>query len=141
MSETTTDDPPTAVKCRGLIYVVDDEPMLLELAMVILEAEGYAVKVFRDPEVALQTFAAMRPRPDVLITDYRLPDGRTAEDVVRLTTAAFETPLPLIVVTGEMRVPGDAWLGSGKILRKPVSPTTLAAEIAAACVAARSAAG
>ena len=28
------------------------------------------------------------------------PDGRTAEDVVRLTTEAFDTPLPLIVVTG-----------------------------------------
>ena len=57
------------------------------------------------------------------------------------TTAAFEAPLPLLVLTGEMHVRGHSWLGAGKILRKPVSPTALASEIAAACVAARGATG
>jgi CheY-like chemotaxis protein len=55
-----------------LIYVVDDEPMLLELASAILEPEGYRIKVFRDPEVALQTYASATERPDLLITDYAM---------------------------------------------------------------------
>ncbi len=56
----------------ALIYVVDDEPMLLELAAAILEPQGYQVTSFRDPEVALQTYAAANPRPDLLITDYAM---------------------------------------------------------------------
>ena len=69
--------------------------------------------------------------PDVLITDYRLPEGRTAEDVVRVTSAAFERALPLIIVTGEMGSFDGRWLGGGRVLRKPVSPEALVAAIAA----------
>ncbi len=55
-----------------LIYVVDDEPMLLELATVILEPHGYHLKTFRDPEQALESFIAAKPRPKLLITDYAM---------------------------------------------------------------------
>jgi CheY-like chemotaxis protein len=51
---------------------VDDEPMLLELAAAILDMHGYRTQQFRDPEVALQTYAAANPRPDLLITDYAM---------------------------------------------------------------------
>src|SRR5437879_12892523 len=57
---------------KALIYVVDDEPMLLELAAVILEPLGYLVKTFRDPQSALQAFTAARPRPVLLITDFAM---------------------------------------------------------------------
>jgi CheY-like chemotaxis protein len=56
----------------ALIYVVDDEPMLLELATVILEPEGYQIQSFRDPELAVQAFTAAKPRPALLITDYAM---------------------------------------------------------------------
>jgi CheY-like chemotaxis protein len=59
-------------KKAPLIYVVDDEPMLLELAVVILEPHGYSLKTFRDPDLALQTFIAADPKPDLLITDYAM---------------------------------------------------------------------
>jgi CheY-like chemotaxis protein len=71
MSETKPNQKPP--KNSGpLVYVVDDEPMLLELATVILEPQGYRVKSFRDPEIALQTFGASKPRPDLLVTDYAM---------------------------------------------------------------------
>ncbi len=57
---------------KHLIYVVDDEAMLLELACVILEPLGYDVQTFRDPEAALRNFTAARPRPSLLITDYAM---------------------------------------------------------------------
>ena len=43
---------------EALIYVVDDEPMLLELASVILEPLGYTIETFRAPESALRAFTA-----------------------------------------------------------------------------------
>jgi CheY-like chemotaxis protein len=57
---------------KPLIFVVDDEPMLLELASVILEPLGYSLKTFRDPDSAVQTFAAAAPPPALIITDYAM---------------------------------------------------------------------
>ena len=56
----------------GLIYVVDDEAMLLELATIILEPRGYTIQTFRDPNSALAAFTAAQPRPILLITDYAM---------------------------------------------------------------------
>jgi CheY-like chemotaxis protein len=57
---------------KDLIFVVDDEPMLLELAVVVLEPAGYLVKTFRDPKAALAAFKEAEPRPALLITDYAM---------------------------------------------------------------------
>jgi len=56
----------------ALIYVVDDEPMLLELASVILEPLGYTIETFRAPETALRAFTAADPPPALVITDYAM---------------------------------------------------------------------
>lgn len=57
---------------KGLIYIVDDEPMLLEMASVILEPLGYQLRTFRDPEAALKAFVSARPRPTLVVTDYAM---------------------------------------------------------------------
>jgi len=56
----------------ALIYVVDDEPMLLELASVILEPLGYTIESFRAPELALRAFKRAQPQPELIITDYAM---------------------------------------------------------------------
>jgi len=56
----------------GVIYVVDDEPMLLELAAVILEPLGYTIKTFRNPEAAVRAFTSAQPQPALIITDYAM---------------------------------------------------------------------
>jgi CheY-like chemotaxis protein len=70
MSEPVVSDVDSGV--QQLIYVVDDEPMLLELASVILAPLGYKIRTFRDPESALAAFTAARPRPVLIITDYSM---------------------------------------------------------------------
>ena len=57
---------------NNLIYVVDDEPMLLELASVILQPLGYTVKTFHDATSALEAFQAAKPFPVLVITDYSM---------------------------------------------------------------------
>jgi len=59
-------------RSAGLLYVVDDEPMLLELASVILLPLGYEVKTFRNPATALESYTQAQPKPDILITDYAM---------------------------------------------------------------------
>ena len=55
-----------------LIYLVDDEPMLLELGSAILKPLGYRVETFRSPETALHAFELAEPRPAVVVTDYAM---------------------------------------------------------------------
>ena len=57
---------------RTLVFVVDDEPMLLELASAILEPCGYRIQTFCDPGVALQAFKAAAPPPALIITDFAM---------------------------------------------------------------------
>jgi CheY-like chemotaxis protein len=57
---------------RPLIFVVDDEPMLLELNTVILEPLGYRVFTFLDPVAAVRAFLLSDPRPALVITDYAM---------------------------------------------------------------------
>jgi len=52
------------------IFVVDDEPILLDLATTILQPLGFRVQTFRDPKKALEEFPSARPA--VLVTDYAM---------------------------------------------------------------------
>jgi CheY-like chemotaxis protein len=54
------------------IFVVDDEPILLDLALTILEPLGYHVQTFRDPKAALKAFSTAKP--SVVVTDYAMGD-------------------------------------------------------------------
>lgn len=63
---------PSREGARTLIYLVDDEPMLLELTKLILAPLGYDIETFRDPEQALEAFRSAQPRPDVIVTDYAM---------------------------------------------------------------------
>ena len=55
-----------------LIYIVDDEPMLLDLAEVALMSDGYRFKKFADPALAFKSFQAETPKPTLLVTDYMM---------------------------------------------------------------------
>jgi CheY-like chemotaxis protein len=67
MSEPKANTAESTAKDAPLIFVVDDEPMLLELAGVVLEPLGYNIKTFRDPKSALRAFTAADPPPALLI--------------------------------------------------------------------------
>jgi CheY-like chemotaxis protein len=72
--------------------------------------------------------------PDLVLTDYSLPGGRTARDVVRLVMREFDRALPVVVLTGESaRVALTDELEHATVLRKPVCAAALLATIRAAC--------
>ena len=60
------------LKAENLIFVVDDEPMLLELASIILTSIGYNVVTFRDPQMAVIAFSQAEMAPALVITDYSM---------------------------------------------------------------------
>src|ERR1700722_16594951 len=54
------------------IFVVDDEPMLLDLAAAILQPLGFNVRTFRDPQGAVAEFSSARTQPVLIVTDYAM---------------------------------------------------------------------
>ena len=57
---------------RPLVFAVDDEPMLLELAVMVVEPLGCRVMTFRDPVEAVRVFSLANPLPDLIITDFAM---------------------------------------------------------------------
>ena len=55
----------------AIIFVVDDEATLLDLAKAVLGDMGYSVRTFTDPELALKEFETVRP--SLILTDYWMP--------------------------------------------------------------------
>jgi DNA-binding response OmpR family regulator len=97
MSQKETAAPKTRAD-KGLIFVVDDEPMLLELASVILEPEGFTVRTFRDPETAAHAFQASKPAPILVITDYSM-HSMSGMDLINACRAIKSTQ-PILLVSG-----------------------------------------
>jgi DNA-binding response OmpR family regulator len=62
------------------IFVVDDEPMLLDLAATILKPLGFKVRTFRDPKEALAEYPAAKPA--IVVTDYAM-GGMNGLDLLR----------------------------------------------------------
>lgn len=57
---------------RPLAYVVDDEPMLLDLNETVLRSMGFEVKRFRGAELALEEYKKSGTPPAIIITDYSM---------------------------------------------------------------------
>ena len=53
-----------------LIFVVDDNRELTEMADMILTAEGYQCQAFCDPDQVVEIFNKSKVVPDLLLTDY-----------------------------------------------------------------------
>jgi two-component system, NtrC family, sensor kinase len=64
----------------AIIFVVDDEPMLLDLAATILRPLGFDVRTYSDPKQALAAYPSAKPL--VVVTDYAM-GGMTGLDVMR----------------------------------------------------------
>jgi CheY-like chemotaxis protein len=114
-----TNTTPPAENSGVLIYVVDDEPMLLELATVILEPHGYHLKTFRDPELALENFIKAKPRPKLLITDYAMHTMNGMQLLKRFR--ALEPQQKILLVSGTVGedIFGGATEKPDRFLAKP----------------------
>jgi DNA-binding NtrC family response regulator len=59
---------------KGLVFVVDDNALLVEFAATVLEAAGYTVKPFVNPKAVVAAMRKAKPKPSVLVTDYEMEE-------------------------------------------------------------------
>ena len=81
-----------------LIYIVDDEAMIVTLIEAILGPAGYRLKSFRDPGHVLQAFNDSKTKPDLLITDFAMGAVNGLELIEQ--TKKLHPKLRTIIVSG-----------------------------------------
>ncbi len=110
------------------ILVVDDDPGLLRLMQLRLEAAGYSVTVADSGERALAQLAVSRPR--VVVTDLQMGgmDGVALFEAIRADNPA----LPVIILTAHGTIPDAVAAVKGGVfgyLTKPFDAKALLVEI------------
>ena len=115
-----------------LIYIVDDEPLLLELASAILEPLGYAIETYRDPETALQAFRLADPPPALIITDYMMHSMTGLEFAEACRQTRPQQKFLLVTGTVGPEVLRGSAVSSGRFLAKPYQANQLIDKVKAA---------
>lgn len=117
---------------KKLVFIVEDEPDILELESLQLSKAGYEVETFTE---ASPMFDALEKRiPDLIILDLMLPDQDGLEVCKILKKNLHHAHIPIIMVTAkteELDVVLGLELGADDYITKPFSPRELAARVKA----------
>lgn len=137
--------PKTASPAReNVAVVVEDDPSLLIVLGMILEDNGWTVIQATDTDEAMARLKISAHIPEVILTDYRLRDGKLGTDAITAIRALLARRIPAIILTGDVSgtEPGadgplhDAdRLGDVTVLRKPVAAAELATAMSRAITA------
>jgi PAS domain S-box-containing protein len=108
-----------AETAKGIILVVDDETAVAHATSLLLELEGFNVRVANGKEEALEHVASAIP--DVIVSDYHLRGLETGADVVAAVRVRLGRSVPAIFVTGDTsKISGaDEKVGNAILLSKP----------------------
>jgi CheY-like chemotaxis protein len=110
---------------RPLIFVVDDEPILLELAEKILGSLHAEIRTFTNPAIALEVYTSEKHRPELIITDFAMHEM----DGLALIRACrrLNPQQKFLLISGT--VDGSIFNGTGvkpdDFLAKPYQPAVL----------------
>ncbi len=115
-----------------LIYIVDDEPDLLELVEMNLSRAGFLTDTFLLAEPMVK--ALSKRMPDLLVLDLMLPDADGMELCRRLRQQKEFAALPIVMLTARVdindRIQGLDY-GADDYVTKPFEPKELVARIKA----------
>jgi two-component system alkaline phosphatase synthesis response regulator PhoP len=112
------------------ILVADDESHILNVVSLKLTNAGFTVFTAADGQEALELATAQRP--DLLITDYHMPQLSGLELCQRLKQNPATAGIPTIMLTarGYSLEPSDTEQnGINRMLSKPFSPRQLLATV------------
>jgi CheY-like chemotaxis protein len=110
-----------------LVVVIDDDAMVLESLEAILVEWGYQTIAAASAEEAVARVRELNRRPDIMIADYRLQEGRTGIEAILAVRALFDQPIPGLILTGEMdpKFLRECTGHDVGIAHKPVMPSQL----------------
>ncbi len=122
-----------AARRTGTVLVVEDDADVRELLALILSDGGHRAAIVPDGPAAMAMVERGAVLPDLLLTDYTLPnsmDGLAVAAALRMTLGA---ELPVIVLTGDISTRALGAIAAQRCLQlnKPVKPAELSQAIQA----------
>ncbi|MEH2563083.1 MASE1 domain-containing protein [Bradyrhizobium sp. AZCC 2289] len=121
---------PAAFAVEGkVVLVITDAPIVREGTGGLLGRWGYSVFTAGSDEAALIRLAERQQRPDLIISDYHLANGKTGIRAIEQINAAFGSTIPAILISGDTapEPARDAKDRGYILLHKPVDPMRLRA--------------
>jgi two-component system, sensor histidine kinase len=119
--------------CKGaagqLVVVIDDDPLVLDGMRGLLRSWGYRVVAAASDSAALTELAAGDDEPDLIISDFRLADGKTGIEAIARVRHVFPIPACLISADTTGGATREARAAGYQLLHKPVRPDMLRATI------------
>ncbi len=88
----------------GVILVVEDDPEVRGLLALLLTEQGHRATAVADGPAALALLAQGTYRPDLILTDYNLPNGMDGLQVAAQVRDRLHGPVPAIILTGDISV-------------------------------------
>lgn len=113
------------------VALLEDDIEIREATQDLLESWGCLVVAGGLPDEVVTQYAATGQRPDVLLSDYRLPAGVTAIHALKQMRELWGASLPALVITGDTGAATFDEIQSNQaiMLHKPLSPSRLRAMI------------
>ena len=120
-------------RASKLVVVIDDDPLVLEATEGLLRSWGCRVVTAESYGEAMTKLFQLRQRPDLIVCDYRLPEGPTGVDAIEMLRDAFEIPA-LLISADANSPPSAARQGGYHLLHKPVNAAAFRAALIEASV-------
>lgn len=116
------------------ILVVDDDPAEIETLQRGLRVKGHWVSAAASGREALEILAKSRAFPDMVVTDYLMPDMNGIELLKAVRRHYGQLPVVLVTAYGSNSVLTEALQnGCNGFLAKSFTPAQLHAEIERIC--------
>ncbi len=123
---------PVTDPARGKrIVVIDDDALVLDGMADVLRSWGCEVVTAGSGEAALAELTAQRHKPDLIISDYRLADGKTGIDAIERLRGEWGAAIPAFLISGDTAPERlrEASASGYHLLHKPVTPLRLRAMV------------
>ena len=91
-----------AVRRTAEILIIEDDPEVRELLDHLLKEEGYRTAVARDGAAAIDLVIQGAVRPDLILTDFNLPNGMDGLQATAKLREKLHRKAPVIILTGDI---------------------------------------
>lgn len=105
------------------VVLLEDDPDIRQMVAALMEQWGCRVLAGELPEQVM----VHAVHPDLLVCDYRLPQGMTATEAIRQMREFWNAEIPAIVLTGDTapEMLHEIYASGALLLHKPIAPARL----------------
>ena len=116
-----------------LVVVIDDDRLVLEATGGLLQSWGCVVVTAESYGAALVRLSEIKRRPDLIVCDYRLPQGETGIDAIEGLRSVFK--IPALLISGDAAAPpAETGVNNYNLLHKPLDAAKFRAALVDASV-------